>query len=157
FQNDDMQNEILVDSFLLGIANSCNVVELTETANITAGALYELRQKMIFGAFKLDSLCCFLFKKDTCISLLALVGIAFRDGIFYSNRNDLEVYGHEMAGKRYGVSIFEGLLEMRIFICDYEMFDCEEGMFNMSHWKDQETKNNGIRMFNWKRMDIYPK
>ncbi|GMR50218.1 hypothetical protein PMAYCL1PPCAC_20413 [Pristionchus mayeri] len=145
FGNKEMQNEILVDSFLLGITNSCKIAELPRVANISSDGFYQLYQGMIVGAVKLEVLFCESIKKNTFISLLALIGITLRDGNVVSARNDIKVYEHIIEGIRQGVSVVHELLEMRFFSIGEEIYDIDEGIFCMTRMQNQEKKDEWMR------------
>ncbi|GMR49388.1 hypothetical protein PMAYCL1PPCAC_19583, partial [Pristionchus mayeri] len=148
FRTDDMENEIMVDSFFLDVVKSCKQLIIFSMENVTAETLHQVYQKKVTGELKLGMLECYSTKKETCISFLRVIGITFRDGKFFSNR-EIEVYEerHEEndEGNLLGVLIFDGVANLYFEHCYDEVFDLTRSLLSMhfSNRREWPQKNRG--------------
>ncbi|GMR50212.1 hypothetical protein PMAYCL1PPCAC_20407, partial [Pristionchus mayeri] len=116
FENEEMENEIMVDSFFVDLARTCVKLDLVKMENITAEALYQVYKKMIVGESKLGTLHCSAVKEETCISFHRLIGITISNGSFFSNRGDIEAYGRWYSDTKTSITFFDGFLEMELIL-----------------------------------------
>ncbi|GMR50194.1 hypothetical protein PMAYCL1PPCAC_20389, partial [Pristionchus mayeri] len=73
--------------------------------------------RIMNGDVKLRAFLCDTLKRDTCISFLSLIGFTFRDGKFYSNRRNIEIFERNQFDHFCGVYIFDGPLEVIVRNC----------------------------------------
>ncbi|GMR50210.1 hypothetical protein PMAYCL1PPCAC_20405, partial [Pristionchus mayeri] len=153
FNDEEMEDEIVVDSFFVEAIKTCKHLDMFSMDNITAEALHELFKKKMSGEIKLGKLECEMAKLETCISFLRLIGITFRAGKFYSNR-DIEVYEKWDEEKLDGVFIFDGAANMYFGHCQDEMFDDDFGCFSVSFSNRREWPNNN--QGEYEKIEVYP-
>ncbi|GMR30361.1 hypothetical protein PMAYCL1PPCAC_00556, partial [Pristionchus mayeri] len=142
FANHEMENEILVDSYFLNIVRSCRFVCLSRMDNISAEALHQLYQDWKIGVLKLRTIHCFFHvKKETIILFFRLIEINFRNGRFFSNREDIELFVSRSEGRINSLIIFDGLLMMDfIYFYRNAFFDRETGRISWSKHSDREKR-----------------
>ncbi|GMR31266.1 hypothetical protein PMAYCL1PPCAC_01461, partial [Pristionchus mayeri] len=95
FQNAVMGNEIIIDSFFLSLSRKFECLKISRCESITAEALHQVYKGMIDGSVKLLKFHLENVYKRNSNSFLSLIGISFRRGKFFSDR-DIEVFedGH---------------------------------------------------------------
>ncbi|GMT02386.1 hypothetical protein PENTCL1PPCAC_24560, partial [Pristionchus entomophagus] len=90
---------------------------MNECEKITPQALHQVYKSMIEGSTKLRSFYVDHMRPEKCIAFLNLIGINYKDGRFYSNR-DIEVYEitvtYEVFDDKqlFNYSIFDGHLQI---------------------------------------------
>ncbi|GMS97076.1 hypothetical protein PENTCL1PPCAC_19251, partial [Pristionchus entomophagus] len=123
-EEEDLANEVMVDSYLLDLMKSCKTLFLCECENITAEAIHQVYKGMIDGSSKLRKFSSILFSRETCVSFLKLIGIIYRDERFFTNR-DIEAFEYKEeddlddsltnSHKQTIRLIFDGFIEITVF------------------------------------------
>ncbi|GMS97411.1 hypothetical protein PENTCL1PPCAC_19586, partial [Pristionchus entomophagus] len=137
----ELLKEMMVDSYFHDLTKACEALRVNVQDNrITPEALQQMYKNMIEGS----TMCRCLSigaRKDQCVSALKLIGVCYRDGTFFSNR-DIEVnyQMYEWKDERY--TIFDGCLEIvlgrHVFEDDYSSFAVA---FHKTREELQKAKN----------------
>ncbi|GMR57210.1 hypothetical protein PMAYCL1PPCAC_27405, partial [Pristionchus mayeri] len=127
FDNDEMESEIMVDSFFFDLVRSCERLHLVRMDNVTAEALHRVYQNMMMDQAEFRKLRCAFAKKQTLVAFLRLIGITVRDGKLFSARRDLQAYESRYNGYILSFSIFDANLEMKFSHGTNEIFDIDQG------------------------------
>ncbi|GMT03163.1 hypothetical protein PENTCL1PPCAC_25337, partial [Pristionchus entomophagus] len=86
-QDNDILKEMMTDTFFLDLKNSYSIHLAGDFAGITSDALHTLYKNMMERSIKLRKFSNFDLLKEKCISFLKLIGITYRNGEFFSNRD----------------------------------------------------------------------
>ncbi|GMS97237.1 hypothetical protein PENTCL1PPCAC_19412, partial [Pristionchus entomophagus] len=145
--------EMMVDSFFADLTRTCKTMFLRECYNITPEALHQVSEGMSNCSVKLRSMSINKVHKEKITSFLNLVGIAFRDGKFYSNRV-VEVYEwrHE-EGDVIEHAIFDGSLEI---LLDHITFASGLGPFRLKLYETQNSLEEAKNREGYARIEVYP-
>ncbi|GMR30994.1 hypothetical protein PMAYCL1PPCAC_01189, partial [Pristionchus mayeri] len=113
FPSGSVENNILMDSFLLNFSRYSKSFKLSRAGNITPEALHRVYKNMTEGSSKLRSLTCDQTKTGTIFLFLRFIGIIFRNGLPCST-NSIEVYRRSTDTVDYW--IFDGPVEFQIVL-----------------------------------------
>ncbi|GMS97236.1 hypothetical protein PENTCL1PPCAC_19411, partial [Pristionchus entomophagus] len=139
-QTNEMQNNMLSDSFLLDLSKSCKQLRLNKSWNVTPEAFHQLYKNMMENSTKLRMLCTAV-SKEQWTSFFELIGIIFRDGEFLSNR-DIELYKYTGA-RMVRWMIFDGNLQITIYEITSEYYSVIELKYHENQESLEEVKNRG--------------
>ncbi|GMR31380.1 hypothetical protein PMAYCL1PPCAC_01575, partial [Pristionchus mayeri] len=114
FKNDQLENEIIEDSFFLDLARKFENLMIDRCLNISANALHQVAKGMIDGSMKVRKLTTQI-DHIQCLEFLDLINIYYNSGFFYSTR-DIEVYSFSLPANGLPIHfiIFDGSLEIHL-------------------------------------------
>ncbi|GMS97465.1 hypothetical protein PENTCL1PPCAC_19640, partial [Pristionchus entomophagus] len=151
--DDNFGKEIMVKSFVLDLAKSCKVLAIS-LDYVTLKTIHEVYKIMLNGSGKLHLLEDDFMKNELCIAFLQLIGIIYRDGEFFSNK-DIEVYKVDVEDGRDLWHIFDANIEI---ILEENIFTglFLDGAFSLRLHETQESLENAKSDERMERIDIGP-
>ncbi|GMS97454.1 hypothetical protein PENTCL1PPCAC_19629, partial [Pristionchus entomophagus] len=109
-ENMAFEKEMIVKSFVLGLVKSCMSLHMS-LDYVTPETIHEVYKIMIDGTSKLREFGNRFIPSQKWIKCLKLIGITFKDGKFFSNK-DIEVYKVDNDDGRVLWFIFDGNVEI---------------------------------------------
>ncbi|GMS78082.1 hypothetical protein PENTCL1PPCAC_257, partial [Pristionchus entomophagus] len=158
FGNKELEREIMMEPFILSLARTCK--ELLASFNyVTPSTIHELYQIMLVGSAKirLVRLLTFVVEFEKSIEFFKLIGITFRDGAFFSNRDIEDEEGEEEEKVTYW-HIFDGYLEIMLEENYYEISYANDmrGYFDLIRHETRKSLEEAKNKKGMKRIEIDP-
>lgn len=158
FKNKDADDKFLMSSPFHDLAKSCKYIQIPNRLDtLTAMDLHDLYNIMMTGSTKLQTVL-LRIEKFQCMYFLIRIGIAYRDGIFYSNRG-VELYVHVthfVLLKVRFFHIFDGNLEItlsdRIFARGFEKGKMQLKLHENRESLEEAKKEGGLIRINFDGM-----
>ncbi|GMS90372.1 hypothetical protein PENTCL1PPCAC_12547, partial [Pristionchus entomophagus] len=149
----EILKEMMVDSFLSDLTRSCKSMHMWACRSVTSDGLYQVYKTIKDRSAKLRILFVNDIIDEPAFAFLKHIGITFRDGTFYSNRN-IEVYQRIMDnGSVVFTRIFEGYLE--IFL-DHFVFMYGWGNFKLILHETRESLEEAKNPEYFDRVEVSP-
>ncbi|GMS90711.1 hypothetical protein PENTCL1PPCAC_12886, partial [Pristionchus entomophagus] len=150
FKNDQLANEMIVDSFILDLTRSHKELSINRCGNITAEGLQKL-----YKIFNEESTEAIRFSAERMPgpffdSFIRFIGVSVRDGEFYSER-DIELFGKFSLDCNLASShFFDGNIEIG-FQTNYSVNDRR---FWMILHKTRESLESAKRIEGFERINV---